>query len=235
MLGPRFAQCTYHSWSHIEFTSESTSGSRLVASSSTRPLRNMHSTTVKLASLQRQKPPGDVNPVAMRHKERKALAQLNKPHVVLGHRPGDEAKWLNCDLAKILVTPEEIESMPPLQPSPPGSVDKVVLPKYMNFGLGDSDKEALFEVLPSLSLERTLSVRKPKFAKVGEQSAESTEAYKATMLARVVDLRNANARGIAFENRRRCIAAFSEPGKPNDSGRAEVQGALFVAFVFQRD
>ena len=35
------------------------------------------------------------------------------------------------------------------------------------------------------------------------------------VLARVVDLRNASAAGIAFENRRRAVKAFSEPGKPN--------------------
>jgi small subunit ribosomal protein S15 len=46
------------------------------------------------------------------------------------------------------------------------------------------------------------------------------------VLAKVVDLRNANAAGIAFENRRRVVETFSEPGKPNDSGRTEVQGAL---------
>ena len=41
--------------------------------------------------------------------------------------------------------------------------------------------------------------------------------------ARVMDLRNSNARGIAFENRKRIIAAFSPPGKDNDTGCPEVQ------------
>ena len=49
---------------------------------------------------------------------------------------------------------------------------------------------------------------------------------QAEMVAKLVDLRNANAAGIAFENRRRVVEAFSEPGKPGDTGRTEVQGAF---------
>jgi small subunit ribosomal protein S15 len=56
----------------------------------------------------------------------------------------------------------------------------------------------------------------------------ATGVTQANELAKMVDLRNANAAGIAFENRRRVIEAFSEPGKPNDSGRTEVQGASVV-------
>ncbi|KAI9432061.1 hypothetical protein H4582DRAFT_1998882 [Lactarius indigo] len=51
---------------------------------------------------------------------------------------------------------------------------------------------------------------------------------QANQVARLVDLRNANAAGVAFENRRRVIAAFSEPGKPDDTGRTEVQAALLT-------
>ena len=54
---------------------------------------------------------------------------------------------------------------------------------------------------------------------------DEEEQKKAAMFARMVDLRNANARGIAFENRRRIVAAFSEPENPTDTGRPEVQGA----------
>jgi small subunit ribosomal protein S15 len=44
-------------------------------------------------------------------------------------------------------------------------------------------------------------------------------------MAALVDVRNANAAGIVFENRRRVSAAFSEPGKLDDTGRTEVQSA----------
>ena len=69
-----------------------------------------------------------------------------------------------------------------------------------------------------------------------KKDAEGTAAFhemelvagvaQANVLAKVVDLRNANAAGVAFENRRRVVEAFSEPGKPNDTGRTEVQGTL---------
>jgi len=48
------------------------------------------------------------------------------------------------------------------------------------------------------------------------------------MLARLISLRNANAKGIAFENRKRIIATFSEPSNPHDPGRPEVQAALLT-------
>jgi hypothetical protein len=38
---------------------------------------------------------------------------------------------------------------------------------------------------------------------------------------------NVNAAGIAFENHWTVIAVFSEPGKPNNTGRMEVQGVYF--------
>ncbi|KAI0299884.1 hypothetical protein BC826DRAFT_993928 [Russula brevipes] len=53
-------------------------------------------------------------------------------------------------------------------------------------------------------------------------------AAQADALGRVVDLRNASAAGIAFEDRRRIIAAFSGPGRVNDTGRTEVQAALLT-------
>lgn len=53
---------------------------------------------------------------------------------------------------------------------------------------------------------------------------------QAEMVAKLVDLRNANAAGIAFENRRRVVEAFSEPGKPGDTGRTEVQGAFCSSY-----
>lgn len=50
------------------------------------------------------------------------------------------------------------------------------------------------------------------------------EAEKARQFAQLVDLRNANARGVAFENRRRVVEAFSPEGSPADTGYPEVQG-----------
>jgi len=44
---------------------------------------------------------------------------------------------------------------------------------------------------------------------------------KVNIFAKVVDLRNTNSKGLAFENRRHYVQAFSLPGKPNDIGRPE--------------
>ncbi|KAJ3552636.1 hypothetical protein NM688_g4046 [Phlebia brevispora] len=204
--------------------------SRLVASSSARPLRNLHATAITRASETHAE-------AQKRQQEREGIAKLVNPHVILGHRPGDETKWRHCDLAKILVTPEEIRAAPiiPITALKPGSKSKSKeLPKYYNFGIGDKEKSMLFEALPTLTMERTLEVganeklARPEFLNEQSPTAEFVENVKANMLARIVDLRNANARGIAFENRRRCIAAFSESGKPDDTGRPEVQGTIHV-------
>jgi len=53
-------------------------------------------------------------------------------------------------------------------------------------------------------------------------------AYHAGALA--AGFRQANAAGIAFENHRGVIDTFSEPGKPNDTGRTEVLGAYLLFF-----
>ena len=57
------------------------------------------------------------------------------------------------------------------------------------------------------------------------------EVRKANLFAKALDLRNANAAGIAFENRRRIIMAFSTPENPFDTGRTEVQGTCRSNFL----
>ena len=157
----------------------------------------------------------------------------NRPHVVLGHRPGDEAKWQNCDLARILVTEEDILSTP-VPPPEAHSIDDVRPPAYLNFGVGDKEKELLFEVLPNLTIEGAVSAAQvpawnSEKLNAAEDSANAWEAQKTVQFARLVDLRNANAKGILFENKKRIVAAFSESEDVVDTGRPEVQGALQVS------
>ncbi|KAL9932219.1 hypothetical protein V8E36_008991 [Tilletia maclaganii] len=62
------------------------------------------------------------------------------------------------------------------------------------------------------------------------EELERAEAGSADVLARVLDLRNASARGIRYENTRRIVEAFGRP-LPNgqkDSGVTEVQVALLT-------
>jgi len=107
--------------------------------------------------------------------------------------------------------------------------------KHLNYGVGEREKEVLFDTLPQLSALHSVASASSlgnrgnvSATKLQQQHDEAIpiERFKSRMLARVISLKNANAKGIAFENRRRIIAAFSEPLNPHDPGRPEVQGAL---------
>lgn len=146
-----------------------------------------------------------------------------REYAVLGHRPGQDHKWHSCDLAKAVITDTALysDSVPEIIHTPEGDIE---LPPYLNYGVAGKTKQLLFEVLPPMSAQN--GVTKFTGTVVSEvQEAMENEKAKANMFAKVLDLRNANAKGLAFENRRRCIEAFSLQGKPNDTGRAEVQGA----------
>ncbi|KZT01189.1 mitochondrial ribosomal protein S15 [Laetiporus sulphureus 93-53] len=222
MLRARLAQC-----------------SRSVASSSSSSAcpASLHTSAVLQVSLaHRRKSRATQQANIQKRKERELAATGTRPHVVLGHRPGDEAKWKSCDLAKIIITEEDIFSAP----MPPASAEpgkELQIPEYMNFGMGEREKEMLFDVLPQLTIEGHFQAREENpegFRDLRErldlvsQSADMAEASKRTFFARLVDLRNANARGIAFENRKRIVEAFSEPDKPNDTGRPEVQASILT-------
>jgi len=163
-------------------------------------------------------------------------SQENRPHVVLGHRPGDEAKWQNCDLARVIVTEADILASP-MPPASPSNSEGTQVPSYFNYGIREREEEMLFSVLPSLTIQGDALLRHRRREKSGEeerfdlgemQETDLRQRYKAQLLARLVDLRNANAQGIAYENRMRIIAEFSEPENPTDSGRPEVQAALLT-------
>jgi small subunit ribosomal protein S15 len=107
------------------------------------------------------------------------------------------------------------------------------MPKHLNYGVGEREKELLFDTLPQLSALHSVSSasslkgnRNLPADELQEQHGDAIpiERFKTRMLARVISLKNANAKGVAFENRRRIIGAFSEPSNPHDPGRPEVQG-----------
>ena len=109
-------------------------------------------------------------------------------------------------------------------PQPLGIVN---MPKQMGFGVGEAEKSLLFGKLPVLSAQADVVARDHLDSKaVGPIFAEGREKElkKANAFAQLLDLRNANAGGIAYENRRRIIVAFSTPSNPFDTGRSEVQG-----------
>lgn len=200
-------------------------GSRSVASSSWKCLAPLHTS----ASVHASQP---LNKKAKQGKrlERARRAEINRPHPVLGTRTGDDSKWAQCDLAKILVTEEELTSKAEPQPlNMPSGI--LWMPRILNYGVGEAEKKLLFERLPPLTTEMG-GIRHPTAWTVSKHAeAERLEMTKANMLARIIDLRNANAAGIAYENRRRIIAAFSEGDTPDDTGRPEVQGMTICSYT----
>jgi small subunit ribosomal protein S15 len=160
-------------------------------------------------------------------------AASTRPHVVLG--TVSDASWSSSDLARVLVRPDELA---PSAPPHDTHIPDVHLPPTLAFGIRAREQQMLFAHLPLLAAD--MSTRREingmqqgmNVAEMGALHEREVAAgvEQANALARLVDLRNANAAGIAFENRRRVIAAFSEPGKPDDTGRTEVQGAHAIFF-----
>jgi len=164
--------------------------------------------------------------------DRKHAKDAGRLYVVLGSEYNKEDKWIGCDLQRTILTPEDVYS----QDAEPHvlhlSDGEVRIPSRLNFGIeGGEEKKLLFEVLPTLTVERAVTT-------FDEDTVERTtaamkeELQKANMFARLADLRNANAKGLAYENRRRIIAAFSTPQQPNDTGRPEVQGMSLSSTLY---
>ena len=207
------------------------------ASSFRSPSNHLHTSAILQASQRKQHARSTRKLNTAKREERQRIANANRPHVVLGTRPGDLASWPNCDLAKVLIDPDTLASSTDRVPlaHPAGTI---WLPKYLGHGVGDDEKKLLFQTLPALSVEANAfaQCRTPEgleaWVTTAHAEAERAELAKANALATVLDLRNANAQGLAFENRQRIIAEFSEPDNPFDPGRPEVQGAqsLLVSF-----
>jgi small subunit ribosomal protein S15 len=150
-----------------------------------------------------------------------------RPHVVLGTRPGDESKWLNCDLHKILIKPEDVAAAAK-QASSRSTDDETALPQYLGFGVGEKEKRMLFQQLPVLTVQSKLldiaDKCDPYEMSETVERLEREEKHKKSMLMKLMDLRNHNASGFNYHNRRQIVLAFSEPENPCDTGRPEVQG-----------
>ncbi|KAJ3762941.1 hypothetical protein F5878DRAFT_632529 [Lentinula raphanica] len=153
----------------------------------------------------------------------------NRPSPVFGTRKGEEYKWDNCHLAKILVNEAELAT-PPQMTSVELPIGTVNLPPQMGFGVTDTDAEKLFRQLPVLSMHTKGSGKDilGETVEVWGERVLARENLKANTFAKVLDLRNANADGIAYENKRRIIVAFSTPENPFDPGRTEVQAAILT-------
>ncbi|CUA67451.1 hypothetical protein RSOLAG22IIIB_03099 [Rhizoctonia solani] len=170
--------------------------------------------------------------------KKKQGASAARPDPVLGHSktPQGQKLWKNSDLCSILLTEEKILSTHPKDLSVISNT--IPLPANLNFGIKSLEKELVFQTLPEVAAQQTFyqATNAPYDPKSplhvnALQQAESRATINAIHLSRLTDLRNASAAGIAVENRRRCVGAFSSPDKPNDTGRPEVQAAILTAQI----
>ncbi|KAL1694933.1 hypothetical protein GGG16DRAFT_46326 [Schizophyllum commune] len=158
--------------------------------------------------------------------------QARRPNPVLGTRPGEEWKWDKCDLAKILVLEKDFASIPVTEARHKEQlpVGEVEMPQQFAYGVHNEEKKVLFRYLPYLSATTevlTMNENDPKKVEA-IKAGEAAELQKSQNFAKLIDLRNTNAAGLAYENRKRIIATFSDPSKPNDPGRTEVQVAILT-------
>ncbi|KAG6896764.1 hypothetical protein C0992_006278 [Termitomyces sp. T32_za158] len=224
----------------LESLNRKASAPRIIVSSSSHS--SLHTSAILQGNSSRQHVARKIKKLHIaEQEERMRIAEQNRPSVVLGTRDKDEWKWKRCLLAKILVNEEELFSESNKLVPTKQAVGTVHLAKYSNFGVGEKEKQLLFGTLPLVTstggkddvietktedafvspedLEKKLGAWKEKLGR---------ERSKANAFAKVIDLRNANAAGIAYENRRRIIEAFSTPENPFDPGRSEVQAALLT-------
>jgi len=101
--------------------------------------------------------------------------------------------------------------------SPEGLEKKSLLPKELEKKLLSPEESEIVSLSPTAEAER-----------VNERVSETLNKEEKTLeaFAKVIDLVNANAKGITYENRRRIVLEFSGPENPFDPGRVEVQGEV---------
>jgi small subunit ribosomal protein S15 len=100
----------------------------------------------------------------------------------------------------------------------------------MAFGMREWEKKMVFEHLPLLSVDMSTRREMNALHRVNAEEmaahhagALAVSVWQVNVMAAIVDLCNVNVVRIEFESCRRVIAAFSELGKLNDTGRTEVQ------------
>jgi len=193
--------------------------------------RSFHSTPYSAESYRKRAARERKNKNIELRAQRALQAERDSPDPVLGHPLRDDSKWRACKLAQTVVARDELAD----KSSPSQNPALAATPDASRLGLSEQDHTFLFEQLPEVSAQATFlrpggrdplewaNSQPPELIK-----AEFVEQHKASMLARMIDLRNSNADDLAFENRKRIVSAFSPPGQGSDTGRPEVQAALLT-------
>ncbi|GAA6063552.1 hypothetical protein JCM10212_002664 [Sporobolomyces blumeae] len=160
-----------------------------------------------------------------------------RPDPVFGFAQGNEQLWDKSLLKKILLDKREVwgrvvKNEADIQQQA-AAASSSATPKLYNFGLDENTAQQLAEVLPATAaLRSTLgdgatsvdSVMLSRFEK-----ATQLEDQKKDTLMRLVDLRNADSKGIEVENTRRIVEAFGRA--PGDTASPEVQAAIMTARI----
>lgn len=188
--------------------------------------------------------------LARRQKAREQLI-ATAPDPVRGYGPNNQDLWYKSELRKILLFPDEVyegkaanlgmldrlpkagdEILGPvgvksddLIMKPPATSTSTTPSTYLSFGLSAEDEKLLLQDLPEAD-ETIATANNTKGQKDGAQAAHKlAEEHKAEAARRILDLANANARGIRFENTRRIIRRF---GQGEGTGRSEVVGEFSI-------
>ncbi|GAA5972591.1 hypothetical protein JCM21900_001329 [Sporobolomyces salmonicolor] len=162
--------------------------------------------------------------------------EASRPDPVLGLSKGNDELWEKSLLKSILLHRDDVWGASVEADGASSAADSSTsngapyMPKLFNFGLDQHTAEQLSTVLPATAaLRSTLgdqatsvdSVMLSRF-----ERATELEEQKRDTLMRIVDLRNADSKGIEVENTRRIVAAFGRV--PGDTASPEVQCAILT-------
>ncbi|GAA5979008.1 hypothetical protein JCM10908_002770 [Rhodotorula pacifica] len=158
--------------------------------------------------------------------------EQTRPDPVLGYAQGNEDLWNKSLLKQILLRKEDVWAG---KATSSGAKEGTAssghyTPELFNFGLTAETAQQLSEVLPATAaLRSTLgdqatSVGSVMFSRF--EDATKAEQQKRDTLMRIVDLRNADSKGIEVENTRRIVEAFGRV--PGDTASPEVQAAILT-------
>ncbi|GAA5965821.1 hypothetical protein JCM3765_001193 [Sporobolomyces pararoseus] len=163
------------------------------------------------------------------------LSEQTRPDPVFGYAKGNEKLWENSLLKKILLNKEQVwgKVVKGEGETRPEDLEGTGGEKLYNFGLDKDTAQELSTVLPATAaLRSTLgdgqtsvdSVMLDRF-----EQATGLEEQKRDTLMRIIDLRNADSKGIEVENTRRIVENFGRV--PGDTASPEVQAAILTARI----
>ncbi|GAA5996952.1 mitochondrial 37S ribosomal protein uS15m MRPS28 [Rhodotorula paludigena] len=165
--------------------------------------------------------------------------EQSRPDPVLGFAKGNDALWDKSLLKSVLLNRDEVWAQPAQADATGAGADAAArgtagaegyTPELYNFGLDAQTAEQLSSVLPATAaLRSTLGDQATSVDAImleRFETATTREEAKRDALMRIVDLRNADSKGIEVENTRRIVATFGRT--PGDTASPEVQSAILT-------